>query len=105
MKKVLILNYHKINPISHLGKTLFSVDEDKFRKQLELIEKLDIDVISIKDINKPNKKGLSIILTFDDSNKSDFEIVYPILLQKKLPAVFFPIIDTIGKKDKTIINE
>jgi len=37
-------------------------------------------------------------LTFDDGNNSDYEIVFPLLLERNMKAVFFVVIDKIGKK-------
>ena len=44
-------------------------------------------------------KSDSYILTFDDGNKSDFEIVLPILNKYKLKAIFFIVPFFVGKED------
>lgn len=41
----------------------------------------------------------SYILTFDDGNKSDFEIVLPILIKHKIKAIFFIVPSFVGKKN------
>ncbi len=38
------------------------------------------------------------ILTFDDGNSSDYEIVFPMLIKRKINAIFFLIVDKVGNK-------
>ena len=45
-----------------------------------------------------NPKKLSLLITFDDGHDSDYDIVFPSLLDHNLSATFFIITDRIGDK-------
>ena len=102
MRKVLILNYHKlidslenesveavlkstVQP-QHGSKrhSKFSISKASFIQQLDLIKLANT---------------YETIITFDDGNSSDFTIAYPLLKENKLNAIFFPVISTIGTED------
>jgi peptidoglycan/xylan/chitin deacetylase (PgdA/CDA1 family) len=85
MKKVLILNYHKLTEETEtLRNNKFHVSFSSFVKQLELIK---------------SKNQKNTIITFDDGNLSDFTLAYPLLKEHGIKGMFFPVINTIGTKD------
>ena len=103
MKKVLILNFHLIADTSEACDALgdiYRIDKKSFEKQIEYIKNAKIPVVSLNDILENNlREELSLALTFDDGNSSDYEIVYPILQQNGLNATFFLCIDNIKKNN------
>lgn len=103
MKKVLILNYHLIADSSEACDALgdiYRIDRKSFEKQIEYIKNAKIPVVSLNDILENNlQEELSLALTFDDGNSSDYEIVYPILLKNNITATFFLCIDNFQKNN------
>ncbi|NOQ75920.1 MAG: polysaccharide deacetylase family protein [Crocinitomix sp.] len=106
MSAVLILNYHRVIE-DHLwdktaDKTKFCVKRSAFINQLDFIQRREIPVVSFSDwLNNRIKDTFSVILTFDDGNRSDYEIVLPILKDRGLAASFFPVISFIGEENRT----
>ena len=43
-------------------------------------------------------EGLQLVPTFDDGNRSDFHIAAPVLVDNKLPGLFFPCTGRIGRQ-------
>lgn len=103
MKKVLILNYHLIADTSEACDALgdiYRIDKKTFEKQIEYIKNAKIPIVSMNDILENNlQEKLSLALTFDDGNSSDYEIVYPILRQNNMTATFFLCIDNFQKNN------
>lgn len=92
MGHTLILNYHSIvnNRSTYHVDPIYSIKEEVFRKHMALIQKLQLDVITINNINSYKEQhDLKVCLTFDDGFKSDYEIVYPILNEFNYKASFF----------------
>lgn len=53
----------------------------------------------IRDANRAAyAAGVRIVPTFDDGNRSDVDIAAPVLVDSKLPALFFPCTGRIGRK-------
>jgi len=103
-KSLLILNYHQIIEDNKLKESTklsrFSVTQTDFISQIRLIKSKNIPIVSLSDWVKNNcSDGLSILLTFDDGNKSDYEIVYKTLKKEKVTATFFPILSKINTKN------
>jgi peptidoglycan/xylan/chitin deacetylase (PgdA/CDA1 family) len=98
MQRVLILNYHKISN-DNKKDSLYTVRREDFISQLELIQQFNIPILGFQQLdNYPGKDTLGILLSFDDGNASDFNVVLPILERYALPAIFFPTIELIGKE-------
>jgi len=99
--KVKILAYHKISnalPYLYLNTKVIS-----FRKQMEYL-KGQYKIISLREaveLLKTASKfpGKSVVVTFDDGNKSLFNNVFPILQDLKIPATVFLTVNPIEKKE------
>ena len=80
----LILNFHGIGTAQRAfeeGEEPYWIDEQRFHDCLDLAEGSPQD----------------ILLTFDDSNASDFDIAYHALAQRKMKAIFFVLAGKIGQ--------
>lgn len=60
-------------------------------------------ILNIMNCDSPtslnfSQKKYKLLLTFDDGNLSDYDIVFPRLLEKNLNATFFVIVQKIGAK-------
>lgn len=102
MNKVLIICFHglasKKSGVRNLEE-LYTHEVRKFVTFLEIIRNNNIPVISLYDlISNSAKAKYSIALTFDDGNKSDYLIAFPLLKSFGFPASFFPIVDNIDKQ-------
>ena len=89
-KKITALLFHRITK----SKTNIweDVQEEKFKHILELIGNQWLVSPDDKPVHNENW-----IVTFDDGLESDYNIVYPLLLKKKIKAIFFIIANRIGK--------
>ncbi len=87
--KVVPLVFHRI--VSKKPEYWEDIQEITFEKIVDYIKHQYF-------ISKNNTVGQDKwLITFDDGNVSDYEIAFPILLKKKVRAIFFVIIDKIGK--------
>lgn len=101
MKKVLVINFHRLcnNNSTYEGlKDVYSFDAIKFAAIVDFIKKQKIPVISLYDlITNSVKEEQSIALTFDDGNATDFSAAFPLLEASGLQATFFPTLSQIKK--------
>jgi len=76
-----------------------NISYEKFIKQLDILKESGYTAITLDDLysyvtSNKTLPSRPIVLTFDDTNNSDYEIVYPELLKRGYFGVFF----TIGKR-------
>lgn len=104
-KKIIVLAYHRVVDIENLDNfpfdpNLISASSDSFSRQMDYI-KDHFNCISLQDlIDHLNNKLLlpkrPIIITFDDGYRDNYEIAYPILKSRNIPASIFVATDYIG---------
>lgn len=89
---ILGLNYHRIGDGSHsnLDRGLWSASEESFDQQLAFLKK-NCDVISPADIDtaRKDRRGLHVLITFDDGYLDNYQIAFAALRRHGLPATFF----------------
>lgn len=94
-KEVLILLYHNVTDKKSISsKDDLYVHIDDFRDQLDYIVEKGYNVMTLQELYNlrqndeeiPNK---TIILTFDDGDKSSYDVVFPELKKRNLKASFF----------------
>ena len=99
--KLLILLYHRVlsevkfNPLNTI------ITQKIFIKQIDTLAK-KYPIISLTDAINQCQSGQAkaktqVVLTFDDGYWDNYEIVFPILKEKGLPAAFFLATDYINK--------
>lgn len=87
--KVIPLVFHRI--VSKKPQYWEDIEKKTFEKIIEYINYQYV-------ISKKNPiQGSKWLITFDDGNVSDYKFAFPILLKKKVKAIFFVIVDKIGK--------
>ncbi len=86
------LNYHRIGHGSNsvLDRELWSASEEQFDQQLDFLKK-NCDVISPDDIDdaRRDRRGLHVLITFDDGYADNYELAFPTLKRHAVPATFF----------------
>jgi len=89
---VMALNYHRIGKA---GDTLFdhglwSASEEQFDEQLRYL-KTDFDVVGIGDLPAVlgKRAGRSVLITFDDGYRDNYEVAFRQLKSHRLTAGFF----------------
>ncbi len=108
--KIIVLNYHLISDsaIKNSNKlnSPFTVKLSAFSRQMNLIKKLNVPVISLDQLTKCNSNGkFAVVITFDDGNLSDFKIAFPLLKDLNFTASFFPVVNKIGTDGKISWNQ
>ena len=101
--KILILTYHRILPKVKFNPLNTIISLRIFHKQIDKLVK-KYDIVSLSEAVNQCKIGsakakIQIVLTFDDGYQDNYEVVYPILKQKGLPATYFIAPDYIGIKN------
>lgn len=99
--KILLLAYHRILPNAHYNPLRTIVSSKIFIEQIDWLSKR-FPIISLSSaveqaLRKKAKKDLQIILTFDDGYQDNYEIVFPLLRNKGIPAAFFLVANYINK--------
>jgi len=92
--KVAILGYHSILPKELNNNTLMTVNLDKFEKQLKTLKKLGYKTMTLEEFdcwknNKCKKPHKSVLITFDDGYKDNYEYAFKILKKYNMNAVVF----------------
>jgi peptidoglycan/xylan/chitin deacetylase (PgdA/CDA1 family) len=88
---VLILNYHRIGDAeAHDGdRSMWSATAEAFDTQLTVLGR-HADVIGPGDLEDALRgKGRSVMITFDDGYRDNFDIAYPLLRAHDMTATFF----------------
>jgi len=99
--RAVILMYHSISP----GIDYFmNVEPKEFEQQMKYLADSKRPVISLSELVRRlrNKEplGSSLVLTFDDGYRDNYEIAFPILKRHNFPATIFVTTGLIGKSDK-----
>ncbi len=105
-KKLPVLVYHHVVPDDFniesfpLGDQPYYSRFSEFYSHLNYLAKNDFQSVTIGDISSINKKNhiaKSVSITFDDGQISDYDIVLPALIERKMKATFYIITDFVGK--------
>jgi len=93
MPKLLVLVYHRILPEVTFNPLNTIVSVRTFIQQLDLLAN-KYPIVSLKDAIAQCRSGgetadVQIVLTFDDGYWDSYEVAFPILRKKGLPAAFF----------------
>ncbi len=92
----MILVYHNISNAPFFDLT--SVSPKRFKKDMELIQGLDLRCVGIGELLSTTDKSGLVGLGFDDGYKDIVEFALPILNSLNFKATVFPVAGYIGKK-------
>jgi peptidoglycan/xylan/chitin deacetylase (PgdA/CDA1 family) len=92
--EILVVTYHYITGTVFPGQGNHPFGAERFREQVELLARSS-RFLSLEDLEGPKLPGLGgslryVLLTFDDGLAEQFEVAWPILKAKGIPAAFFP---------------
>lgn len=92
-----ILMYHSISDNKN---SIFTVQKDKFKSQMEYIKKYGYNTLTFDQLNYyiSNNKPFphkSVVITFDDGYEDNYKNAYPVLKEYGLNATLFVITDYI----------
>ncbi len=108
------LNYHRIRENNLFNKsiefitqdkefTTYSVDDESFEKQLDYLIKHNAYFATLKELEEFSKSGKypknCVWISFDDVDKSVYEVAFPILKEKNIPFTLFIISSKVGSKN------
>lgn len=101
-----ILTYHSIDDSG----SLLSTSPRLFSQQMRFLKEKDFRVISLKMLVEHFSRQAplhprSVVLTFDDGYKNNYEMALPILKSFDFSATFFIATDFIGKKSPWMKND
>ncbi|MCI5212373.1 MAG: hypothetical protein D3910_27140, partial [Candidatus Electrothrix sp. ATG2] len=94
---LIILNYHRVYDgelVTSYDETLFGPSIEYFSEQLYWLQRHQAVFLSEDEViyYQQKKKKLpkrSVLITFDDGYKDNFELVYPVLRSLNIPAIYF----------------
>ncbi|MFN2365365.1 MAG: polysaccharide deacetylase family protein, partial [Desulfurivibrionaceae bacterium] len=97
--KIIVLGYHGIGADT----ANYNLAADKFKNQVDYLAARGYQPIGIKELygylyNKEKIPAKSFLLTFDHALISDYNLVFPYLVENGLKAIFFVPTDHIGRK-------
>lgn len=99
-RKVRVLLYHRIGAKKDFlerAKPELNVSKESFEKQLRFLKE-KYNVISFKELISGNVPENSVIITFDDGFRDNYENAFPLLKKYSLKAAIFPISSVIDGK-------
>ena len=102
---VVSIMYHRFNENKYPST---NIKVDIFKKQLELIQKNNIefyDPIKFDTEFKYPKKNKKVLITIDDAFSSFYENAWPILKKRKIPFILFVSTEPVGKSGYMNWNE
>lgn len=102
-KKQIVLTYHNVIPDRYFDNAVHltasgSLPESAFKKQIEYISK---HYLVTTKINMPH----SIVITFDDGYKNNFDTILPILESYHINAYFFLSLSNLNNKEPLWIDK
>jgi peptidoglycan/xylan/chitin deacetylase (PgdA/CDA1 family) len=107
--KLIILVYHRVLPEYKFSPFNTIISLKTFTKQIDILAK-KYPIIPLSDSVNQCKSGyvknrIQTVLTFDDGYRDSYEIIYPILKEKGLPASFFIATDYINSSKPIWVDE
>ena len=100
LPKLLVLVYHRVLPLGNDDGLGIIMSEKIFTRQLDYLA-IKYPIITFGEAMRQSRLGqpnsrVQILLTFDDGYRDNYEVVFPILKKKGLPAAFYIPTDYIG---------
>lgn len=99
-----IAMYHSVTPQAK-DKNRLQVSLKNFQRQMEFLKRNNYNVLRLEELvnligEKKKVPPRSIVLTFDDGYKDNYQYAFPVLKKYNLPATIFIIVNEIGRPDR-----
>lgn len=91
-----ILVYHEISSRFHMG--INNVSPKRFLSHLDYLKNSNITVTELRGLAETSRQH-SVCLTFDDGYLSFYDEVFPILVERGVPATLFVITGYVGRSN------
>lgn len=107
---LIAINFHYIRDnYNEPYPSIFGITPQQFSDRLDQIGKF-AEFLSIEDVvniieKKRKKPDKSVVITFDDGFKEQYELAWPILKKKGIPAIFFANTNPIEEKNVTTTHK
>jgi peptidoglycan/xylan/chitin deacetylase (PgdA/CDA1 family) len=104
IREVTVLMYHRVvDSDDTLDQDVITANRDIFRMQVEYLS-TKCNIINFEELGSYRNSNIpipkrSVIITFDDGYRDNYEIAYPILKENKASAMIALATGFIGKKD------
>ncbi|WP_339755317.1 polysaccharide deacetylase family protein [uncultured Winogradskyella sp.] len=99
----IVLNYHNFSKYNNYGVKRGSILEtgydEQFGHQIQWLSKHFKFLYPEEFFENKPKKGVYVLLTFDDGYKDNYDIAFPILKKYNSKAIFFVVTKLIGTKE------
>jgi len=97
-----IIMYHSIDYTAD-KKNKIIIPPEIFARQMKFLRDFKYNVITLDEAvayikNRKRPPARTVAITFDDGYENNYKYAYPILMQYKIPATIFVIVDSIGTK-------
>jgi peptidoglycan/xylan/chitin deacetylase (PgdA/CDA1 family) len=103
-----ILMYHGIHDSSQdegIYDPVYSVGVSRFKEHLDWLMEEGYQTVLLREILKnPNLKK-SVVITFDDGDRSNFSAALPLLVERKMKAEFFITTNRIDRQPGAVTGE
>jgi peptidoglycan/xylan/chitin deacetylase (PgdA/CDA1 family) len=92
--RLLVLNYHRIGEIAgnQLDDATFSATADRLREQVRYLKRWfavpSVDEV-LDSLDRGSFSNPTVLITFDDGYRDNYELAFPILRELGVPACFF----------------
>ncbi|HEY4516838.1 MAG TPA: polysaccharide deacetylase family protein [Candidatus Paceibacterota bacterium] len=101
LDRAAILMYHSVSAEADY---FFNVESDDFERQMSYLAQAQQSVIALSELVRRLQTGESlggsIVLTFDDGYRDNYDIAFPLLKKYEFPATIFVTTDMVGECDK-----
>ena len=110
IKELCVPCYHTVNNKSqdHIRHLYTTINEKKFEDDIDFLSK-HYEFISpdelLQSLSKKELPRNKCILTFDDGYRECYDVIYPILKRRNIPAIFFIISDLVDNKNLSHFNK
>lgn len=101
--RLIVLNYHNFSKYNNYKINRGSISEtgykNNFERQINFLNRFFNFCYPEDFFSRKSKKGLNVLITFDDGYKDNYDIAAPILAKYKTSTIFFLATNYIGAKN------
>ena len=100
-KSIPVLMYHRIGPPD--AASSLTVAPESFSRQMDWLESRSFQFLSLDEVSEQRgRTGIAsraVSISFDDGFRNNYELAFPVLIQKEKPAAVFIVVNWVGQKN------